>query len=164
MYVTDLGNSTEIVLHPRRRRPLWPMDGSARGRRRAAQWRRELGRSASTGSASRAAAGALRLGRTVGAALTDQRVLESSEARSVAIVGIAMLGLALVSVLWPPLLAIPLAVLFAWIAVTLLARAEELRRSRRSRGLPVTHLSRSEQLPGSEQLPSPESETRPPTR
>jgi cardiolipin synthase len=175
-YVADLGNSVEIVLHPRRRRALWPKVGAPPDGRRAAHRRREIGMSGGAGSASRAAAGALRLGRTVGAALTEQRVLESSEARSVAVVGLSMLGLALVGALWPRLLAIPMAVLFAWIAATLLARAQELRRLRRSRGLPVRQLSRSEQRSspealtpsgqssGAEQVPRPEPETRPPSR
>jgi cardiolipin synthase len=169
-YVADLANSTEIVLHPRRRRLTWPLEGTTPGRRRAGHRRREFGMSGATGSGTRAAAGALRLGRTVGAALTEQRVLESSEARSVALVGISMLGLALLGVLWPPLLAIPIAALLGWFAVTLLARAQQLRRARRSRGLPVKQLGRSQQLSGpaslagSEPLSSPESETRPPSR
>jgi cardiolipin synthase len=153
MYVADLGNSTEIVLHPRRRRSLWPAHAAASGRRRAMRWRREPGMSSATGSGTRVAAGALRLGRTVGAALTDQRVLESSEARSVAIVGIAMLGLAIVGIAWPPVLALPLAALFSWLAITLLARAQQLRRARRARGQPVRQLTRSEQLANSEAGP-----------
>lgn len=94
------------------------------------------------GSAGRAAAGALRLGRTVGAALSDQRVLEPAEARLVAIVGILSLGLAVIALLWPLVVAIPLSILLVWIAVALLMRAHRLRQMRRSRGLPTTRLAR----------------------
>jgi cardiolipin synthase len=131
MYVADLANATEIVLHPKQRR------AAPRGERA-----RVIGMSREGGHASRAAAGMLRLGRAVGAALTEQRVVEPTEARTVAIVGVLLLGLAAVAILWPLAVAIPVAVLLLWIAIALLARAHELRRERRSRGLPRTRLAR----------------------
>jgi len=95
-----------------------------------------------SGSASRAAAGALRLGRTVSAALTEQRVIEPTDARLVGIVGALLLTLAIVAVIWPVVLALPLILICAWMGIALLARARTLRRMRRSRGLPVTRVTR----------------------
>ena len=94
------------------------------------------------GSASRAAAGALRIGRTVGAALTDQRVLAATEARVVAIMGALLLGLAVVGILWPLVLMVPLALILVWLALALLVRAHTLRMARRSLGLPRTRVER----------------------
>src|SRR5882672_8154426 len=94
------------------------------------------------GSASRAAAGALRLGRTVGAALTEQRVLEPAEARLLALVGAALIGVAAAASFWPLLIAAPLCVILVWIALALLARAYSLRRTRRARGQPKMRVVR----------------------
>ena len=132
MFLSDLGSTTEIVLRPRRRRTI---------RELRPRWS-TIGMSGPRGSASRAAAGALRLGRTVGAALSAQRVLEPTEARLVAIVGMISLAIGFVAVLWPLVVAVPLAVLLAWIAIALLVRARTLTRLRRSRGLPRTRLAR----------------------
>jgi cardiolipin synthase A/B len=134
MYLTDLENATEIVLRPRRPRLL-----------------RETGEpiplrdlmSGGRGSASRAAAGALRIGRTVGAALTEQRVLAATEARVVAIMGALLLGIAVAGILWPLVLMIPFAVILMWLAVALLVRAHRLSKIRRSQGLPRTRLERT---------------------
>ena len=79
------------------------------------------------GSASRAAAGALRIGRTVGAALTDQRVLAATEARVVAIMGVVLLALAAAGIVWPLVLTIPLGVILVWLAFALLVRAHRMR-------------------------------------
>ena len=95
------------------------------------------------GSASRAAAGALRLGRTVGAALTEQRVLEPAEARLLALVGTALLGVAAAASFWPLLIAAPVCVILVWIALALLARAYSLRRTRRARGQPKMRVVRA---------------------
>lgn len=142
MYLADLEYSTEIVLQPRRRR----LDETYRGapERRDASPKPKLqglgvGIGAS-GSASRATAGALRLGRTVGAALTDQRVMAPNEARFVAFAGLVLLAIVIVAVLWPFVVAIPVAVLLGWLSLTLLARAYSLRRERRSRSLPRTRV------------------------
>jgi len=111
MYEDDLAHATEILLSPRNRvRPVArPARARARGRFR--------------GSASRAAAGALRIGNTVGAAITNHRVLGPAEAGIMAMVGLAILGLVAAGVLWPLVVVAPLCVLGAWIAVSLLVRA-----------------------------------------
>ncbi|MDB6082148.1 MAG: phospholipase [Gammaproteobacteria bacterium] len=141
MYLADLDNSTEIVLRPRRRRGE---AGSPPPHFAGARPRRDpVGMSGPAGSASRAAAGALRLGRTVGAALTEQRVLAPAEAWVLVLVGALLLGIAAASLRWPLIIAAPLSLILAWIALALLARAHSLRRMRRARGQPATRLERS---------------------
>jgi cardiolipin synthase len=148
MYLEDLEYSTELVLRPRRRvRPIG-VDGQRepRGRGDGRHRREGVGMSGQGGSASRAAAGALRLGRTVGAALTEQRVLAPTEARLVAIFGALLLVIAVAAVLWPLVLAIPLAGILLWMSIALLIKAHSLRTARRSRGLPSTRVGRAEPI------------------
>jgi len=142
MYLADLACTTEIILRPRRSKAGAAPAAESLLAAGARPPRSAIGMSGAGGSAGRAAAGALRLGRTVGAALSKQRVLEPAEARLVAIVGILSLGLAVVALLWPLVVAIPLSILLAWIAIALLMRAHRLRQMRRSRGLPTTRLTR----------------------
>ena len=119
MYENDLTNATEILLSPRNRvRPMVLRSARVRGRLR--------------GSASRAAAGALRIGNTVSAAMTNHRVLGPAEAGIMAAVGLVMLGLVAIALLWPMAAVLPLCLLGAWIAVSLLMRAFLLRRDRRA--------------------------------
>jgi cardiolipin synthase len=119
-YLQDVENATEIVLVARRQRVA--------GRRPRSR-RVAVGAGAS-GSAGRAAAGALRIGHTVGAAFTSQRVLEPIEARILLLAGAALLLLAMVGVLFPRVLAYPLGVLGGWIALTLVYRGFALRSGR----------------------------------
>ena len=111
MYEDDLTRSTEIVLSARNR--VRPMARHARTRR--------------GGSTSRAAAGALRLGNTMGAAITNRRVLGPAEATTLLWLGVALIAFAVVSVLWPLAVAIPLALLAVWVAISSFVRARELR-------------------------------------
>jgi cardiolipin synthase len=141
MYLADLDYSTEVVLQPRRRRQdahskAWAPSGER-------QRRDTIGLSGPAGSASRAAAGALRLGRTVSAALTEQRVLEPTEARLLVLVGAALLGIAALALLWPLIFAVPLSIILVWSGLALLARAYTLRRMRRARGQPTMKLVRT---------------------
>jgi cardiolipin synthase len=135
MYLADLDNSTEIVLRPRRRLLDVPPRWAASERRR-----QPAGVASPGGNASRAAAGALRLGLTVRAALTEQRVLEPAEAQVLVLVGTALLLVAMLVLAWPMLLAMPVAAILLWIAAALLARAYGLRRIRRARGQPTTKI------------------------
>ena len=116
-YLEDLQHATEVVLsaHNRLRAPGAPR-------------RRHAARTSGGGSAGRAAAGAVRLGRTVGAAFTNQRVLEPLEGRILVIAGALLLACALFVALLPRLVTYPLVVVAAWIAVTLLYRGYALRR------------------------------------
>jgi cardiolipin synthase len=119
MYLRDLSNATELVLDARKKvRPraaaaLAPAAAQARGR----------------GSAGRAAAGAMRLGNALGAAVTNRRVLEPVEARLLTSAGLALLALALLFAAFPRLLAVPSALVLAWVAVALFQRGWGLHRS-----------------------------------
>ena len=116
MYLDDLGRATEITL-TRRARVV-----------RTAQPPRLPARR--PGSAGRAAAGAVSIGSAVGAAMTGRRVLGPAEARIMGAAGVALLVLGLVALLWPRVVAVPLAALAIWLAVSLLFRAWTLRRER----------------------------------
>ncbi|MGH8328509.1 MAG: phospholipase D-like domain-containing protein, partial [Steroidobacteraceae bacterium] len=142
MYLGDLERSTEIVLQQRRRFAALPYHRRQRVRFEGsgdpplpARRRR--------GSASRAAAGALRIGRTVSAALSEQRVLAPTEARLVAGFGLALAALAALVILWPLVAAVPAAILLVWASLALFSKAAALRRERRQQGLPRTRLVRS---------------------
>jgi cardiolipin synthase len=112
MYERDLEGSTEIVLSRHRVRRSAPSRLPRSGRR--------------GGSAGRAAAGALRLGRAVGAALTDRRLLGPAEAQVMGVAGVWLLLTAVVAALWPALVAYPIAAIAGWLAVGLLVRARRL--------------------------------------
>jgi cardiolipin synthase A/B len=117
MYEDDLNNATEIVLN--RRRGVRETAAAGGHHRRAL-----------AGSAGRAAAGALSVGAAVGAALTNRRVLEPTEANLLATVAVVLIAVAVVGVLWPPALAFPAAVLAAWVGIVVLIRARRLWRKR----------------------------------
>ncbi len=118
MYLDDLRNATEIVLTARNRVAL------VRERRK-----RKLREQFSGGGSSRAAAGAIRVGNAVSAALTNHRVLSPSEARLTASAGLLLLLCSGLTVMWPRLLAVPIAVLGAWVALSLFIRAYALHRA-----------------------------------
>ncbi len=119
-YEQDLTNATEIVLAPRRRRPHISRVRSST--ERPPRPKRP------GGSTSRAAAGALRIANTVGAALTDRRVLGDT-ARGPLLAGIAVLAvLAVVALAWPKVVSWPIAVLAAWFALNLAIRLWRLRK------------------------------------
>ena len=115
MYLDDLANATEIVLrrNTRSTRPGAP--------------RRPLTASGG-GSAGRAAAGVLRIGNAVGAAVTNRRVLDPVEARLMAGAGVLLLALAALFAVFPRLLAYPLVAVAAWFGFALLLRGYRLRR------------------------------------
>ncbi|HET8530169.1 MAG TPA: cardiolipin synthase B, partial [Methylomirabilota bacterium] len=116
MYLDDLARATEITLSARSR--------VVRGR---ASPRRRVGR---PGSAGRAAAGAVSIGSAVGAAVTGRRVLGPSEARIMGGAGVVLAALALVGLVWPRVIAVPVAVIALWVALGLLLRARSLHRER----------------------------------
>lgn len=114
MYLDDLENATEIVLSERNRVRL-----TKKPQRRR---RKRIGK----GSASRAAAGAIRISNTVGAAITNHRVLGPAEARVMVTGSFLLLALAAVAVLWPRVISVPLAVIGVWVAASLLIQAYKL--------------------------------------
>ena len=116
-YEQDLANATEIVLT---------------GHKGPAQPTPPPRRTHSGGSSSRAAAGALRLVNTVGAALGDRRVLSGAEV-SVLPGAVAILVLiAALTILWPRLVAWPLATILLWLGASMLLRYWRLRHARRN--------------------------------
>jgi cardiolipin synthase len=119
MYLRDLSNATELVLDARKK--IRPRAGPHAAPRALPRERRR-------GSAGRAAAGAMRLGNALGAAFTNRRVLEPVEADLMTSAGLALLALALLFAVFPRFLAVPVAVVFAWVALALLYRAWVLRR------------------------------------
>ena len=116
MFLEDLENSTELVLGPNAKviAPGQPQ-------------RREGDSRSETGSAGRAAAGAVRLGNAIEAAFTNRRELEAVEARLLLVVALTVLALAILLTVFPRLIAYPLAALFSWIGAALLYRAWKLR-------------------------------------
>jgi cardiolipin synthase len=122
-YTKDLEGSTEVVLSRRRVRASPAVKPPRRMRHGAG------------GSAGRAAAGALRIGRAVGAALTNRRLLGAAEAQVMAIAGVALLATAVVAALWPRLVAYPLAAITGWLALGLFSRARSL--WRKGQGAPT---------------------------
>ncbi len=118
MFEADLAGATEVVLPVRHRGPT-PSGPRARApaRQPARQHRR------GGGGPGRAAAGALRLGNTVGAALTATRALGAAEAPTLAIGGILLVLLGLVAAWRPELLGYPLAAAAIWLGLSLLGAA-----------------------------------------
>jgi cardiolipin synthase len=115
MYLQDLTNATEVVLDAKQRvrapgEPPHPRPTVASG----------------SGSAGRAAAGAVRIGHTIGAAFTNRRVLEPLEARTTVIMGVLLLALAALVAFFPRTFAYVLAVASGWIAMALLYRGYRL--------------------------------------
>jgi cardiolipin synthase len=103
VFLHDLENSTEVVLSDERVQRVSPSSPASSAR--TPPWGRQ-GRTARTRRA--ATAGALRMGRTFGAALTARRA-----------VGIALIAsLGVVGLKWPRALAYPLGVLFLWISAS----------------------------------------------
>ncbi|HEX5474498.1 MAG TPA: phospholipase D-like domain-containing protein [Vicinamibacterales bacterium] len=120
MFVADLGNATEVVLDRRNR---------VRAAEPAVAKERRLPRGA--GSSGRVVAGAVRIGNTVGAAVTNRRVLEPVEANIALVAGAALLALAALAIVFPRIFAYLLAAIATWFATALLTRGAALRRERR---------------------------------
>jgi len=115
MYLTDLSNATEITLGKR-----------SPGRRSARRSARPASRGG--GSAGRAAAGLLRIGNTVGAAVTNQRTLGPVETRIMLAVAIVLVIVGALAATFPRLVAYPIAAVLIWIAGALVYRSYRLRR------------------------------------
>jgi cardiolipin synthase len=118
MYEDDLGKATEILLR-RGNRVQLAVKRKIRLRRLKQNAR---------GSVGRAGAGAIRLGNTLGAAITNHRILGPAEARITGIGGLLLLILALIGIFLPRGLSIPLAVICGWLAVSFLIRTYKLAR------------------------------------
>src|SRR4051812_8795870 len=105
-YQADLANATEVLLGLPRRRPAGPERrgaGTKRGRE---------------GSAI-ATAGVIRLGGTVSAALGGHRVLRPAEASLLVATGLVLVAMAAVALVFPRVVAVPIALVATWLGVTL---------------------------------------------
>ena len=109
-YEKDLAQATEIVLTSRNRvrrsEPRVPTEAQAAAARRAM-----------SGSAGRAAAGAVSVGSALGAALTNRRTLAPAETGLLTIVAIITICIAIIAAWFPRILAWPVAVLCGWLGV-----------------------------------------------
>jgi cardiolipin synthase A/B len=110
MFQDDLGNSTEIVLRKWAR--VRPASGTSAPRAPGAG-----------GSATRAAAGALRVGNALGSVLAARRIHGPAERWLMAEGGLTLALLAGGAFMWPRLLAWPFAAFSLWLGIALLARA-----------------------------------------
>ena len=124
-YERDLHNATEIVLAPHRRRGHGEQVRSSETRPPRAR--------RGGGSSGRAAAGALRLANSVGAVLTQRRVLGDTSARPLFVATLVLAALTVVAILWPAWIGWPVAVLCAWFALNLGIRGWRVWRRRKRR-------------------------------
>ncbi len=108
MFEEDLNGATEIVLDLGGVHSATPRTSPRRG------------------SPGRLAAGAVGLGSAVGAAITNHRALGPAEAKVLTAGGLILLALAVAALVIPRLITIPLALVAAWVATTLLVRAVRL--------------------------------------
>jgi len=122
MYLADLENSTEVVLSTKR------TTSHARFSHRR---RRVTGPGSGMGSVGRVGVGAIRIGNAVGAAITNRRVLGPAEIRITLTGGITLLTLAVLSIIIPRLITVPITVISGWFGIALLAKTWRLCRRRR---------------------------------
>jgi cardiolipin synthase len=124
-YELDLQNATEIVLvaRPHRRRERIRSSGNP-----------PVKAARAAGSSTRAAVGALRIANSVGAALSNRRVLGELSGAPLVVAALVLIAVAVVAALWPAWIGWPVAVLAAWLALNLGVRRWRLyRRARRDR-------------------------------
>jgi cardiolipin synthase A/B len=116
MYLEDLENTTEVFLTKRHQVQL-AVNRRKELRRLRPRPKRRMGR---------AGAGALRFSSTLGAAITNSRILGPAEARVTGLAGVLLFLLAGIGTFMPRGLSIPLAVLCGWLGVSLLIRTYKL--------------------------------------
>jgi cardiolipin synthase len=116
MYLDDLGHSTEIVLT---------------GKRKVYRARARLHRhNRGSGVAGGAMTGLLRVGNTVGAAITSRRSLGPAEWGGMFLSALALLGMALLGAFWPRTIATPVIMFAVWVAIALLIRVYKIYKHR----------------------------------
>jgi cardiolipin synthase A/B len=118
MYEDDLRHATEIVLDRRRVRAASTAGTRARTLQRGSR---------------RAAAGAISVGSTIGAAITNRRLLGPAESRVLAGSGAILVAVAAAILWWPKVAAVPMAAAAIWIALSLILKAWKLHRAGRRR-------------------------------
>jgi cardiolipin synthase len=129
-YERDLENATEIVLVPRQRRHR------TTEKVRSSETRPPRVRHGG-GSSSRAAVGALRIANSVGAVLTNRRVLGDTSVGPMLAGSLALVALTFVAIFRPAWVAWPIAVIAAWFGFNLAVASWRLRNRQRQRTLDV---------------------------
>lgn len=128
MYLDDLTHATEMVLSAKQRiRPSRGPEPRTSGDRQR------------SGSAGRVAAGAISVSNTIGAAITNRRVLGPAEAKITGLASLVLLVLAAVAMLWPRLLIVPATLFAVWMAIALLIKAYRLHRAARGQSHNSAH-------------------------
>ena len=127
MYIADLDNATEIVVDPKRR--VVP-ERSKPESVKAAQ-------SGPRGASGRAT-GAVRFAHAMGSVVTRRRSLGFAQSSLMVSFGGLLLGVTVIAVLWPRVLAFPLAVLTAWLGAALVINGLRLRHNRARPAAPPT--------------------------
>jgi cardiolipin synthase len=118
MFLHDLRNATEVVLQRNRvRAPGAPS-------------RRHGPATSGGGSGGRVAAGVVRVGNTVTAAVANTRVLEAVEANIALVAGATLAVIAALAFTYPRSIAYPVGVVAAWFAAAVLYRGLALYRNR----------------------------------
>jgi len=115
MYLEDLAHSTEIVLNPKRK--VRPADSKRARLTRPRGVRRGAGR---------AAGKILTVGSTVGTAISGHRVLGPTEVPVMLSAALAVLGIAVLAAYHPRVIGLIVAVLFGWLAVSLVIQGLRL--------------------------------------
>jgi len=115
MYLEDLRHSTEVVLTEKQK---------VHRNTQTVEPPRHLKRA--EGSAGHAVAGLLRVGNTVGAAITSRRALGPTEVGGMFVAALLLLGIAFAGAVWPRAIAIPIIVFAVWVALALLIRVYRL--------------------------------------
>jgi cardiolipin synthase len=117
MFERDLGNATEVVLRAHKLRALEERRRNRRGWRNRGRTTRRA-----------AAAGAIRMGRTLGAALTKRREVGPAEAINLFWSSLIFLAVGLLAFFVPKAISMPFAVFAVWFAVAGLFQAWRLYR------------------------------------
>jgi cardiolipin synthase len=117
-YLDDLSKSTEIVLEKAHWRPV------------AKKHKRNENKRVRAGTAKRTAAGVMRLGHAVGAAIANRRELGPAEAVIIFWGAAVLLVVAAIAAYWPRAVAVPTVVMCVWMSLLLLVRAYRLRAKR----------------------------------
>lgn len=116
MFLSDLEHCTEVVLTK-------PNKVGLSEKRHGPT---SLDRKARAGSIGRARAGTIRMSYTVGAALTEHRLLGHAEAKITGLAGLLLLIFTLLSMLWPLAFMVPLGLFCGWLGISLLVRTWKL--------------------------------------
>ncbi|WGF87555.1 phospholipase D-like domain-containing protein [Marinivivus vitaminiproducens] len=119
MFLEDIEGATEVVLKAHS-----PTGLSETGRGKARTMKRQGGR---------LAAGAVGLGSTARAAITNTRQLSATETQVVAKIGLSLLAIAFIAFALPGILIYPVVISLAWLGIWLIVRAWRLRDAHEAR-------------------------------